>query len=67
MLVANPKETQVTSRVKSLLGWGEDNAEDYKKWRRRMKAYTLMKGITGNQGTSDVAITRVLMTGVKYV
>ena len=52
---ANPKENQLTSRAKSLLGWGNDNAEEYKKWRRRMKAYTLMKGIKGRQGTSNAA------------
>jgi len=47
------KEDQATSHTKTQLGWGDDNIEDYKKWRRHLKAYTLMNNITGRQGTSN--------------
>jgi hypothetical protein len=50
-----PKEDQATSRAKTQLGWGDDNAEEYRKWRRHLKAYALMNKITGRRGTSDAA------------
>jgi len=51
--VAAHKEKQATSRAKTQLGWGEDNIEDYKKWRRHLKAYAPMNNITGRWGTSN--------------
>ncbi|KAF8416220.1 hypothetical protein EV426DRAFT_703735 [Tirmania nivea] len=47
-----PKEDQLTSRAKTQLGWGDNNIEDYKKWRRHLKAYAVMNEITGRRGTS---------------
>ncbi|KAF8416583.1 hypothetical protein EV426DRAFT_578631 [Tirmania nivea] len=47
-----PKEDQLTSRAKTQLGWGDDNVEDYKKWRRYLKAYAVMNEITGRRGIS---------------
>ena len=47
------KEEQATSRAKTQLGWGDDNIEDYKKWRRHLKTYALMNNITGRRGTSN--------------
>jgi len=47
------KEDQATSRAKILLGWGDDNKEEYQKWRRHMKAYAFMNKITGRHGTSN--------------
>ena len=49
------KEEQVTTRAKTQLGWGNDNPEEYKKWRRHVKAYALANGITGRRGTSTAA------------
>jgi len=49
------KEEQATSRAKTQLRWGEDNIEDYKKWRRHLKAYALMNNMTGRWGTSYAA------------
>jgi len=49
------KEEQATSRAKTQLRWGDDNMEDYKKWRRHLKAYALMNNITGRRGTSNTA------------
>ena len=43
----------LTSRAKLQLGWGDDNPEEYKKWRRRIKAYAISKGIAGRRGTSN--------------
>jgi len=51
--VAAHKEEQATSHGKTQLGWGEDNIEDYKKWRRHLKVYALMNNITGRRGTSN--------------
>jgi len=47
------KEDQATSRAKTQLGWGDDNIENYKKWRRHLKAYALMNNITGRRATSN--------------
>ena len=47
------KEDRLTSRSKSLLGWGDDNKSEYQKWRRHIKAYAIMKRLTGRHGTSD--------------
>jgi len=47
------KEDQATSQAKTQLGSGDDNIEDYKKWRRHLKAYVLMNNITGRRGTSN--------------
>jgi len=47
------KKEQATSHAKTQLGWGDDNIEDYKKWRRHLKAYALMNNITGRRGTSN--------------
>ena len=52
-MAKNTKEDQLTTRSKSLLGWGDDNKPEYQKWQRRMKAYALMKNITGRCGMSD--------------
>jgi len=41
------KEEQATSRAKTQLGWGDDNMEDYKKWRRHLKVYAHINNITG--------------------
>jgi len=49
------KEEQATSHAKTQLGWGDHNMEDYKKWRRHLKAYALMNNITGRRGTSNAA------------
>ena len=40
-------EGQRTSKAKTVLGWGEDNVGEYRKWRRRMKHYAAGKAITG--------------------
>ena len=52
-MAKNTKEDKLTSRSKSLLGWGDNNKPEYEKWRRHMKAYALMKNITGRCGTSN--------------
>jgi len=49
------KEDQGTSRAKTQLSWGEDNEDEYRKWRRHLKAYALMNKITGRHGTSNAA------------
>jgi len=49
------KEDQATSRAKSQLGWGEDNEDEYRKWRRHLKVHALMNKITGRRGTSNTA------------
>ena len=46
-------EGQQTSKAKIVLGWGEDNVGEYRRWRRRMKYYAAGIAITGRQGTSD--------------
>jgi len=48
-----PHEDHTTSRAKTQLGWGDDNANKYRKWRRYLQAYTLMNKITSRRGTSD--------------
>jgi len=50
-----PQEEHTTSHAKTQLGWGDDNADEYRKWRRHLKAYALMNKITGRRGTSDAA------------
>ena len=45
-------EGQQTSKANTVLGWGEDNVGEYRKWRRRMKHYAAGKAITGRRGTS---------------
>ena len=52
-MATNTKEDQLTTRSKSLLGWGDDNKPEYQKWARHMKAYALIKNITGRRGASD--------------
>ena len=47
------KEEQATSRAMTQLGWGDDNTEEYKKWRRHLQAYALTHNITGRRGTSN--------------
>jgi len=49
------KEEQATTRAKTQLGWGNDNLEEYKKWRRHVKAYALANSITGRRGTPTAA------------
>ena len=52
-MAKNTQEDQRITRQKSLLGWGDDNTTKYQKWRRHMKAYALMKNITGRCGISE--------------
>jgi len=49
------KEEQATTCSKTQLGWSNNNSEDYKKWRRHVKAYALANSITGRRGTSTAA------------
>ena len=42
-----------TSRAKLQLGWGPDNPEEYRKWRRIVKAYALSKKITSRRDASN--------------
>ena len=48
-----PDEANTTNRAKLQLGWGDDNPEEYRKWRRHIKAYAMSKNITGRRGTSN--------------
>lgn len=45
-------EANQTGRAKLQLGWGEDNPEEYRRWRRQIKAYAISKKITGRRDAS---------------
>ena len=51
---STPKQDQLTSRSKSLLGWSDNNELEYQKCRIHLKAYVIMKSLTGPHGASDV-------------
>jgi hypothetical protein len=49
-----PTETGALSRAKSILGWGDDNTDQYKKWRNAVKAQCVSQGI-GKRNDADKA------------